>query len=173
MPSSAPQVRIEPMQEADMACVLAVQAQCYTAIVPESAQSLRAKLLAAPQSCFVARRGAAMVGYLVALPLRWPELPALDSPDCLLPAQPDTLYLHDLALAAPARGSGAGRALVDAALAQAALWRLPQAALVAIQDSARYWQALGFRALAAQGQPLQAKLASYGAGAVLMRKELL
>lgn len=34
--------------------VLRIQDQCYTDIVPESAQSLRAKVHASPSTCFVA-----------------------------------------------------------------------------------------------------------------------
>src|SRR5690606_2413851 len=127
--------------------VLRIQDACYTDIVPESAASMLAKLRATPATCFVAQGPAGVAGYLVAVPVAYPGLPALAAPTLSVPAQPDALYLHDLALPASARGTGAGQALVQQALAQARAARLPLACLVAIQQSAAYWRRFGFRAV--------------------------
>ena len=56
---------------ADLPAILHIQARCYSAIVPESAASMGAKLAAAPDTCFVACRGGHIVAYLLALPWRW------------------------------------------------------------------------------------------------------
>lgn len=149
------------MTSADLPAVLAIQSVCYTQIEPESRRSFEAKLAAAPASCFVAQGEDDVVGYLVALPGQFGAPPPLNADACHLPLSPDCLYLHDLAVAPAARATGAGRALVAAFFAQLEASRLARATLVAIQDSASYWQRYGFRAVAA-GAALQARLASYG-----------
>lgn len=165
-------LRVRGMLEADLDDVLRIQDACYTEIVPESAASLLAKLRATPATCFVAETEAGVAGYLFAVPVAFPALPALDAPGCAVPAQPDALYLHDLALSVVARGTGAGQILVQQALAQARAACLPLACLVAIQQSAPYWQRFGFRAVTPPQPGVAAKVASYGAGAELMVMQL-
>lgn len=165
-------VRVQPLRAADMPAVMRIQAQCYSAIVPESLQSMSAKQQAAPHTCHGAWRGDALVGYLLCLPVRGLTLPALDSPSCSIDLAADALYLHDLALSPAARGSGAGHALVQRALAVGAQLGLRRALLVAIQASAPYWQRQGFAALAPATADARAKLASYGADAQLMQRPL-
>ncbi|HEX6735247.1 MAG TPA: GNAT family N-acetyltransferase [Azonexus sp.] len=156
-----PDAIVRMMEEADIAAVLAIQAACYTAIVPESADSLLAKLRASPATCFIAVRAGAPLAYLIALPWRFASPPRLNAAHCRLPPEPDCLYLHDLAVAPPARASGAGRELVEMFLRCLHDRQLGRATLVAIQDSAPYWARYGFRAVP-PSPSLQAKLASYG-----------
>lgn len=171
-PDPANELTIRPLQAQDMPAVMRIQAACYSAIVPESPQSMGAKLRAAPAFCHGAWRGEVLVGYLLTLPLRGLELPPLDAPTCTLARQPDALYLHDLALSPAARGSGAGQMLVQAALTVGVRRGLRQALLVAIQGSRPYWQRQGFAVLDDVPAATQAKLASYGADARLMRRDL-
>lgn len=155
-----------------MPVVLRIQDACYSAIVPESAESLRAKILASPGTCFAAETAAAMVGYLVTVPIAYPDLPALDAPTFEVPPAADTLYLHDLAVTDGGRGVGAGRTLVLSALDAGRARGLASACLVAIQDSVRYWERFGFVAVAPPSDRIAAKLASYGTTAQLMRARI-
>lgn len=164
--------RIRLLRPADLPEVLRIQAQCYTAIEPESAQSLRAKIEASPATCLLAQAGTGAVGYLIAVPVRAPYLPALDAPRFELAADADTLYLHDLAVAPEGRGTGAGKALVRSARAAGCASGLRKACLIAIQGSVPYWQEFGFEPVTAPEAGLAAKLASYGAGAQLMAASL-
>lgn len=152
--------------------VLRIQDQCYTDIVPESAQSLRAKVEASPATCLVAETGGAVLGYLIAVPVSFPDLPALDAPSFELPAAPDTLYLHDLAVARAGRGTGAGQRLVRSVMEAANAAGLARACLVAIQGSVPYWQQFGFAPEAPPHAGIAAKLASYGPSAQLMAARL-
>ncbi|HET8744457.1 MAG TPA: GNAT family N-acetyltransferase [Ramlibacter sp.] len=152
--------------------VLRIQAQCYSEIVPESRASLRAKVHASPGTCFVAEAAAGVVGYLIAVPVLYPELPALNAPSFEAARDTDTLYIHDLAVADAGRGTGAGQALVRAAMAAAKARGLEKACLVAIQGSVRYWEQFGFEPVAAPPDHAAAKLASYGAAARLMQATL-
>lgn len=126
-----------------------------------------AKLAAAPDTCFVACQGEHIVAYLLALPWRFDAPPCLDDTECRLPGQPDTLYLHDLAVDPEARGSGAADALVQAFLAALARLPLPRASLIAIQGSAPWWTRQGFARVPVD-EALGARLAGYGDDATYM-----
>lgn len=88
----------------------------------------------------------------------------------LLPAQSHTLYVHDLALGAVARGSGLASRLVGTVLQRARHARFTHAMLVAVQDSQRFWQRQGFtvRPIAGPATTLQ----GYGDDARLMTRPL-
>ena len=172
LPPDADALTLAPLRAGDMPAVMRIQAQCYSAIVPESLQSMSAKQQAAPGTCHAAWRQGALVGYLLALPVRALALPALDSPACTIDPAADALYLHDLALAPAARGGGVGQALVAHALAVGAQLGLRRALLVAIQGSAPYWARQGFAPLPPPSPDVCAKLASYGADAQLMQRPL-
>jgi N-acetylglutamate synthase-like GNAT family acetyltransferase len=94
----------------------------------------------------------------------------LNAATCRLPAAPDCLYLHDLAVAPGARKTGAARALVEAFLTQLRYLGLERASLVAVQNSAPYWQRYGFRAVP-PSDALKPKLASYGVDVQYMMLE--
>jgi predicted N-acetyltransferase YhbS len=163
------QIDIRMMAAADIPAVLAIQAVCYTEITPESGASLHAKLSASQSTCLIASIAGDTVGYLIALPWTFSSPPELNAATCQLPLSPDCLYLHDLAVAPRARNSGTGRALVGTFLAQLAASGLGRASLIAIQNSASYWQRYGFRAVPPSA-PLKARLATYGEGVAYMER---
>lgn len=162
---------IRPMREDDLAALARVQAACYTEIVPERPEVLAARRRASPSTCWVALAGGRVQAYVLVLPVALPALPALDDLGFTPPAQPDALYLHDLAVAAPLRGSGAGQRLVRHALDAGRALGLTRAVLIAIQGSAPFWARQGF-APAPADDALARKLESYGAGAALMARPL-
>jgi len=160
---SSPKYLIRPMQPADLAEVLRIQAACFTELLPESEASLAAKLQAAPSHCWVAaaESGLTLAAYLFALPWRAESPPALDAAECRLPEQPDCLYLHDLSVDPQARGCGLAQALVQRFLDGLAASGLDRACLIAVQNSAEFWGRWGFQP-APQTPALRVKLASYG-----------
>lgn len=174
--SPFPKSLIRPMQPADLAEVLRIQAACFTELQPESEASLAAKLRAAPAHCWVAlaaaasptgAQGCGLAAYLFALPWRAESPPALDASDCVLPERPDCLYLHDLSVDPQARGRGLAQALVQCFLDGLAASGLDRACLIAVQNSASFWGRWGFGP-AAQTPALRVKLASYGAEAAYL-----
>lgn len=160
-------IDIRMMTEADIPAVLEIQAVCYTELTPESDASLHAKLRASQSTCFIASLEGDSVGYLIALPWECSNPPALNAATCELPAAPDCLYLHDLAVSPRARRFGTGRALVEAFLARLKESGLQRASLVAVQNSAPYWERYGFRAVPLSA-PLQVRLSSYGENVAYM-----
>lgn len=172
---------LRPMQVADLPGVLAVQAQCYGNMLLESEAALASRLALSPATCWVAQAGnepaagAPLAAYLFTH--AWPRstLPTLDG---VLPAAVPaaatavaglTWFVHDMAVAPTGRGGGLAQRLYRAAQATALQAGLHHSRLIAVQAAGAWWQRLGYRPLdAAQTAPFAAKLAGYGAGAVIM-----
>ncbi len=165
-------IQLKFLKTADMADVLRIQDYCYTEIDPESFDSLQAKILASPSTCLIAESSEGAVGYLISVPITYPNLPALNSPTFELAAGADTLYIHDLAVDSAGRGKGVAQSLVRASINAAKRSGLTRACLVAIQKSQSFWEQFGFEAVAEQADELVPKLASYGADAKLMRTHI-
>lgn len=157
------------MQARDIDAVCALADLCHPDLL-ESAAVLAEKQRLAPHYCFSLRsaESGALSGYLLAHPWAKGQIPALNRKLGALPLLPDTLYLHDLALAENARGFG---------LAAAALQRLEAAArqggfafisLTAVHNSTPFWQKRGFAAARSAAD----NLAAYGDDAVFMMKAL-
>ncbi|MDX9700462.1 MAG: GNAT family N-acetyltransferase [Rhodocyclaceae bacterium] len=159
------------MQPADIGAVLEIQARCYTEVVNESAESFLAKLEVAPEGCFVAQAQGRALGYLVSLPIAFSRPPALDARQLSVPGDVDCLYLHDLAVAPEARGSGAGGVLVRRFMQRARQAGFRRAALIAVQQSGPFWQRQGFRPVVPCAS-VQRKLGSYGEEACYMAQTL-
>ena len=101
-------------------------------------------------------------------PWTWGTLPPLNTLLKRLPPEPDTYYLHDLALLPAARGTGAAAMIVGDMLRHARGAGFASASLVAVNGSLPFWYKHGFREVPAP--ELVQKLASYGAAARLMVK---
>lgn len=167
MQSQTSEVRA--MREDDLAAVLAVQAACYPPPMQEAAAVLLARLRAAPATALVACADGAVCAYVFAYPSLLGRVTPLDAPFAL-PAAPDTLYLHDLAVAPHALGRGLARRLAGRLLDGAAAPGLRHAALVSVQDSRRFWEGLGYREEG--GRPRCAALATYPVDAIYMTRGL-
>jgi ribosomal protein S18 acetylase RimI-like enzyme len=161
-------IQLKFLKTADMADVLRIQDYCYTEIEPESFDSLQAKILASPSTCLIAESSEGVVGYLIAVPIIYPNLPALNSPTFELAAGADTLYIHDLAVDRAGRGKGVAQALVRASIDAAKRGGLALASLVAIQNSQSFWEQYGFKTVPEPADELIPKLATYGIDAKLM-----
>jgi GNAT superfamily N-acetyltransferase len=105
-------------------------------------------------------------GYILSHPWPFKALPALNSLLGAIPADADTMYLHDLALLPKARGIGAAAAIVGDILRHARATGFATVSLVAVNGSQAFWHKHGFRPLPAP--ELADKLLSYEAGARYM-----
>ncbi|GLK49420.1 acetyltransferase [Brevundimonas intermedia] len=124
-----------------------------------------------PRGCFVLADGDAPAkGYLIAYPWRADSAPPLNTVIEGLPADPDLIYLHDLAVHPQARGGGVTRAVIERLADQAAEDGWPAVALVAVNDAVDFWSRHGFAERETPG--MAAKLASYGSDARYMMRDL-
>lgn len=159
--------------EVDIPAILAIQALSYPPTLQESAASFKTKLAASPSTCFVAVSGSDMLGYLITLPCTRETLPLLDSRTFVVPQTPDTLYIHDLAVAPRFRGRGIPEELLAQSLQRAAALHLQTACLLAVQGTALFWQKKhGFQAPSTLSGELRIKVRSYGEDAVFMERQL-
>ena len=124
-----------------------------------------------PRGCFVLAEGDdAARGYLIAYPWKAESAPPLNTVIEGLPAQPDLIYLHDLALHPEARGGGVTGPIVERLAEQATEDGWPAIALVAVNDAVGFWSHHGF--VEQPAEAMAAKLASSGADARSMRRLL-
>ncbi len=159
------------MREADIAAVLQIQSECYAPALVEAEAAIRRRWQTAPSTAWVAVDGDGVCAYLVAYPSTIGKLTALGG-HFELPGVPDTLYLHDLAVAGRRRGQGTGPALARFAWEQATRLGLRFSSLVSVQDSLAYWQGLGYETLTGLAPQQQARLATYPGPACYMMKRL-
>ena len=139
---------------------------------PEDPACFANRLAMSPEWCFGLVDQAGMLsGYLLAGP--WPlgSIPPLNTLLTSLLGASDALFVHDLALDRRAKGTGQAGAIIDRLVQQAYATEFRHLALVAVNGTATFWGHHGFGS--ASGSPeLAAKLASYGAGAQYMRRDL-
>lgn len=154
-----------PATLADVQSLLAIAEQVHAAY-PEDETIFTERLRLYPAGCRVLDIEGRASGYVISHPWRLREPPALNSSLGALPPNPDTYYLHDLALLREARGAGAGSAIIKAFGTQARAERLAAMSLVAVHDSVEFWQKHGFTVV--EEPALSAKLASYDQAARFM-----
>ena len=148
------------MRSGDLPAVSRIAAVVHPAH-PESDTVFAERLALFPAGCLVLEGAGEVIGYAIAHPWWQGRAVALDSLLGALPAAPELIYLHDLALLPAARGFGAGAAAVRR-LAELAAGR--PLALVALDGTEGFWRAQGF--LPAPG----ALPAGYGPGARPMER---
>jgi ribosomal protein S18 acetylase RimI-like enzyme len=156
---------VRPMVEADLQAVLAVQAACYPPAMQEAPEVVLARLRAAPGTTLLACDEEGVCAYAFAYPSLRGKVTPLGA-EFTLPDDPDTLYIHDLAVAPRALARGLARLLARQLMERGRAQGLRHAALVSVQDSRRFWEGLGYR-VAADRPPCPA-LASYPDGALYM-----
>ena len=165
-------VLLRPMALADLPAVLDVQRACYPGGFLESAEVITQRLRSPANLSCVAVRGGAVCAYLAAYRSRPGKLTPLHGGFEAV-AQPDTVYLHDMAVAPHAKGQGLAQHLVEHLWAQGRSEGLVCSALVSVQGSQVFWERLGYRVQALADPAQQQNLASYGADACYMLKPLV
>lgn len=161
-------IEIRPMAESDLDAVLDVQRHCYPFHLIESRAALLSRQQLAPRTCWIAASPQGCLGYLFAHPWAGDKLPALDAALPQLPEQPDSLFIHDLALHPRGRGRGLARRLLRPVFEHARRNGLRYTRLIAVEGAARFWSTLGYEA----GQTSPDKTAQYGEDAVVMARAL-
>jgi len=126
----------------------------------EDEQIFAERLLLYPAGCHVLDNDGGLAGYAVTHPWMFGEPPSLNSLLQALPPRPDTYYVHDVVLAAPARGQQAGGTIVAALKDHARALGLPNLSLLSLDVAVGFWQKHGFRLLA--GAARADRLESYG-----------
>jgi ribosomal protein S18 acetylase RimI-like enzyme len=157
---------------ADLPGVLAIADHVHPAF-PEDVAVFEDRLQLYPSGCLAFSSGEDIFGYAVSHPWRAYDPPLLNARLGELPRQPDTYYIHDVALLPELRGSGAAALVVALLLARAQKEALPSVSLVAVNNSVGFWERHRFRNVASQkvvDVSLTRKLRGYdGAAAFMIR----
>jgi len=159
-------MQLRSINSADWHEILLIQEECYPQIEPESLEVLRSKWLVSPQTCFVIELDKQVVGYCLAHPWVVGSPPSLEQ-TLVAVTNPDTLYLHDIALSSKVQGKGAGKRAFNALVELARELGLPCISLVAVQGADSFWRRQGFIA-----HPIEKSLESYTPDACYMELDL-
>ncbi len=128
----------------DWSAILAIQAECYPEIAHETLSTLQSKVSVSPDTCYVIQFKTQVVGYCLAHPWLIAQPPSLEQQISAVTA-PNTLYLHDIALSAKARGIKAGENTFNLLKQKAKELNFDTLSLVAVGGADTYWQRLGFK----------------------------
>lgn len=159
------------MRTDDLPEILDIQLQVYSDALQETPETIEQRLTQVPDLALVAEDQQGICGYLFSYRSQQGAITPLDGL-FVEPAHSDCLYLHDLAVAPRALKRGIGPSLVKHKLKLARQAGLQHCSLVSVQDSASFWQHLGFQTQNTINQQQASALESYGVPAVYMQKPL-
>ena len=150
-----------PMRASDIDAIEEVAAVVH-ATTPESPDVLLERLRLFPEGCFMTEGG-----YAIAHPVRRDRLPPLDFYMGRLPAEADSLHIHDVAMLPHTRGRRLGEAVMRRFATIVRQQRLRHMTLVSVYGSHTYWARHGF---AEDPQLDSVAIRSYGVAAVGMSR---
>jgi N-acetylglutamate synthase-like GNAT family acetyltransferase len=147
--------------EADLAAIARLQDSCYSDALYESPKLLAQRLATAPHSCWLLENTAGeLLAYLFSYPAQDGYVTPLAA-EFTAVAEPELLYLHDMAVSPNARALGLAGQLLNTAKQHALALGLNKLALVAVQGSVPYWQRQGFAGVTTIPAQAAQALASY------------
>ncbi len=139
---------IRTLHSNDLPEILRVEEESYGDL-HESAAVHRNKIELFPEGVFGCFEAKKLCGYVFCLPWSGDAVfPLNKTMDCL-PPDPDTLYIHDLAISPSARGKGISRLLMKEVFSLAERIGLHRFALISVQNSENFWKGFGFEAIQA------------------------
>lgn len=159
------------MKTGDLARICQIAAICHPDY-PEDDAVLAEKWKLSANTCFVWQQEKGIGGYLLAHPFKFGIIPPLNELLDILPAECDTLYIHDLAILPESRGVGVGiqasQLMVDCARRE----NFKSLCLVAVNGSVPFWQKNGF-SIVEPTKKLKEKLLTYSSDACYMTYRLV
>ncbi|WP_125256756.1 GNAT family N-acetyltransferase [Brevundimonas fluminis] len=158
---------IRPFEVSDLPAALALQAVGYPTHLHDGEAAFASRPAVAPGWCWVAESAGRLDGYLLSHP--WVSMRPPPPDVVLASAEGPVWYVHDLSVAAHARGAGTGRALLNAC--RAAIPGIRRSELIAVEGAAPYWMRADWRPVDPLPPALAAKVAGYGPLAIYMVRE--
>lgn len=122
-----------------------LEAACYLPSLHESDEAFFRLIELFPEGALGCFDGEGLCGYAFSVPLKAGSTLELRVPLERIPDEPDTFYIHDVAVAERCRGRGVGRALATRLLDLARDRGFTRSELVSVQGSAPFWEKFGFR----------------------------
>jgi len=122
-----------------------LEAESYLPTLHESDEAFIRLMELFPEGAIGCFDDEGLCGYAFGVPLKAGWTLELRTPLERIPDEPDTFYIHDVAIAERLRGRGVGRALALRLLDLARERGLTRCELVSVQGSAPFWERFGFR----------------------------
>ncbi len=122
-----------------------LEAESYLPSLHESDEVFVRLLELFPEGAFGCVDDEGLCGFAFGVPLKAGWTLELRTPLEKIPDEPDTFYIHDVAVAERCRGRGIGLALATRLLDLARELGFTRAELVSVQGSAPFWEKFGFR----------------------------
>ncbi|KAK9710376.1 hypothetical protein K7432_008466 [Basidiobolus ranarum] len=171
IPSKVSSIEIENMKTEDLLKVHQVQLSVYSKEFHEVYDCFREKFNVYPQGCFVARKtdNDSVVGYCFSHPISFPNIPSLNG-SAKAVENPNSYFIHDLALSQDARGLKVGKALYTRVLKVAEDLDFKQIYLISVQQSRKFWEQAGFIEVDNMEEKMISLKMIYGPDACLMQK---
>lgn len=159
-----------PLAPRDLSAVDRIASEVHPSF-PEDSAVFAERLRHSPSGCFLLvgeENGIEHpLGYMISHPWQLGRPPKLNSLLNALPAKPDTIYLHDIALLPAGRGLGMPVTALRLLRRFASSMAVDNISLVAVNESAPYWSARGFAVV--DDPTLAPYLASYEPSAAYMK----
>ena len=152
------QMNWRPAIPGDIPDINRIEARVHT-FAPERPEVWLERMTLFGEGVLMLADGAQSFGYGACYPWLVREVPALDTLLGQLPAAPDCLFIHDVALVPEVRGRGFGAAFVAHAAHLAQARGLSHLALVSVYGTTDVWGRCGFALADARSEQ---KMAIYG-----------
>jgi predicted N-acetyltransferase YhbS len=159
------------MKQDDVSAVIYIQSESYLPSMVESESVLYDRLKNHPDTAWVAEDDKGICAYLVTYRSVIGKVSALGANFSHF-QQPNTLYLHDLAVLNRAKKRNVGLNLVRLACKKALNENLFYSALVSVQGTERFWLKLGYECWENLDDSQQVNLKTYAQPALYMVKKL-
>lgn len=111
---------------------------------PEDHSVLAEKLRLFPEGCLTLENGGTVIGYCYSHPWIQGIVPKLNAPLRVLPPDPTTFFIHDVAVHADWRRQGLAPAVIPILRDVSQAMRLLRMSLVAVHQTQDFWKRLGF-----------------------------
>jgi ribosomal protein S18 acetylase RimI-like enzyme len=147
MPSRSAALRLRRLTPADLPALHQLEAEAYSPELHESDAAFLQLMRLYPEGALGFFDADGLCGYAFATPCRSGTTLPLRTPIDMIPADADTFYIHDVAVAARCRGQAIGRRLATELLTLAAARGFTRSELVSVQGSAPFWQRFSFEPL--------------------------
>ncbi|HPM03912.1 MAG TPA: GNAT family N-acetyltransferase [Candidatus Cloacimonadota bacterium] len=157
-----------PIKSHDLPEIMQIQKECYSEELLESMESFEHKLKLSPDTCYLIKHNNETAGYYFSLPCMKSHLPSFNDNHFQIPAQPDCLYLHDLAIKKAYRKQGIPTLVFQHVSQYAFRLNIFCFRIFSVQNTYEKWKAYGFRKVTDLNPELTEKINSFQGKAVLM-----
>jgi predicted N-acetyltransferase YhbS len=140
-------MRLRPLTPGDIPAIHHLETETYLPELHESAAAFLQLIRLFPDGAFGCFDDAGLCGYAFGAPSRAGTTLELRTPLERIPADADSFYIHDVAVASRCRGLGVGRMLATGLLDLARARGFRRCELVSVQGSAPFWRRFGFEPL--------------------------